>query len=102
MAPAPDAPPTGKAEPESSRAPAPSPSSEPAGGGALDTVRRALRLRALPDRPRPEREAASELAALGGGSVAGVLFFGSQRTKAGPDRFSAYDLFVVVDGYRRF
>jgi hypothetical protein len=80
----------------------PAPPSEARGGGALEAVRRALRPRALPDRPRPERETASALAALGAGSVAGVLFFGSQRTKAGPDRFSAYDFFVVVDGYRRF
>jgi hypothetical protein len=34
--------------------------------------------------------------------VRGVLFFGSQRTQAKPDRFSAYDLFVVVDTYLSF
>jgi len=65
-------------------------------------VKEALRPRALPDRVRPEAETASALAALGAGSVAGVLFFGSQRTNAGPDRFSAYDFFVIVDAYLPF
>jgi hypothetical protein len=65
-------------------------------------VRQALRARALPDTPRPEQTAASALAGLGAGSVAGVVFFGSRRTQASPDRFSAYDLFVVVDAYRPF
>jgi hypothetical protein len=69
---------------------------------AFGRVRQALRPRALPEAPRPLAEAASALAALGAGSVLGVLFFGSQRTKARPDRFSAYDLFVVVDAYGPF
>jgi hypothetical protein len=34
--------------------------------------------------------------------VAGVLFFGSRRTKASPGEYSAWDFFVVVDGYRPF
>jgi hypothetical protein len=69
---------------------------------AFRAVREALRDRALPPRPRPEVEAARALTALAPGVVAGVVFFGSQRTKAGPDRFSAYDFFVVVEAYRPF
>jgi hypothetical protein len=65
-------------------------------------VRLALRPRALPDTPRPEGEAARALDALARGTVKGVLFFGSQRTRAKPDRYSAYDLFVVVDAYLPF
>lgn len=71
-------------------------------GSARVAVRRALRPRALPEKPRPEQDAARTLADLGGNSVAGVIFFGSQRTKAAPDRFSAYDLFVTVDAYGPF
>ena len=42
------------------------------------------------------------LSDLSPGSLVGVLFFGSQRTRANPDRFSAYDLVVVVEAYRPF
>jgi hypothetical protein len=65
-------------------------------------ARAALLPRAIPGAARPETAAAEALEALSGGSLLGVLFFGSQRTRAGADRFSAYDFFVVVDAYRPF
>jgi hypothetical protein len=45
----------------------------------------------------------SDLAAVGAGSIAGIVFFGSRRSGAArADAHSAWDLFVVVHGYRRF
>jgi hypothetical protein len=48
------------------------------------------------------REAAQDLAAWGGGSVRGVLFFGSRRSGAATDAHSAWDFFVAVDSYPSF
>ena len=45
---------------------------------------------------------AARLREAGGGSVAAVLAYGSRLVAASPDRHSAYDLVVVVDGYRGF
>lgn len=42
------------------------------------------------------------LARAAGGALLAVLAFGSRVTGAGPDPRSAWDLFVVVDSYRRF
>lgn len=53
---------------------------------------RDLRLQALADR----------LVAAGDGHVAALLFFGSRRSGARTDSFSAYDLFVLVDDHGRF
>ena len=69
---------------------------------AWQVARAALRPRALPVTPRPEAAGAFALNALCPGSVVGVLFFGSQRTRANPDRFSAYDFVVVVEAYLPF
>jgi hypothetical protein len=72
---------------------------------ALDVVRETLRPHAFPAAPSAPEAAslAREVAAAGAGEVLAVLFFGSRRTgAAGSDRFSAYDLFVVVSGYRGF
>jgi hypothetical protein len=65
-------------------------------------LRDAVRARAVPVPPRPEAAAGAEIGALAPGLVAGVVFFGSQRTGAAPDAWSAYDLFAVVDAYRPF
>jgi hypothetical protein len=78
-----------------------SPADEPT-SSAFRSVRDALRPRALAPPLRPEREAARALSALAPESVSGVVFFGSQRTKASPDQHSAWDFFVVVDAYRPF
>jgi hypothetical protein len=63
----------------------------------------AVRDRVLGGPPRPEaKAAAAALARMAGDSLAAVVFFGSRRTRAGPDAWSAYDFFVVVRGYRAF
>jgi len=61
-----------------------------------------LRARLLPETTRPElRSAARDLAAAAAGEVQGIVFFGSRRTQAArADVHSAYDMFVVVRGYR--
>lgn len=42
------------------------------------------------------------VAESGGDAVLGVLFFGSRKTGAAPDAYSAFDFFVVTESYRRF
>jgi hypothetical protein len=42
------------------------------------------------------------IARAGGEAVRGLIFFGSRRTAAAPDPFSAYDFFVATRGYVRF
>jgi hypothetical protein len=68
----------------------------------LDGLRAAVRARVC----GPPLAAAAELAAglreRGGESVAAVVFFGSRKSQASPDAWSAYDFFVVVRRYRAF
>lgn len=66
-------------------------------------LRRALRAQLDPP-PAAGRAAdlARAIVSLGGDTVLGIVFFGSRKTRAAPDRFSAYDLLVVVDRYSRF
>jgi hypothetical protein len=68
---------------------------------AFTAAREAIRPRALATTRAPAADAARALAALAPG-IRAVAFFGSQRTKAGPDRFSAHDFYVVVDAYGPF
>ena len=69
----------------------------------LDAVREALRPRALPGRPHPQAAAAARaVAEQGGAAVRAVIFFGSRKTQARPDAWSAWDLFVLVSGYGDF
>jgi hypothetical protein len=59
--------------------------------------------RVLPDPGDPDaRAAAAALAAVAGDSLAGVVFFGSRKSRAGFDRHSAWDFFVVTRGYLEF
>jgi predicted nucleotidyltransferase len=60
--------------------------------------------RALSPSDDPALDAAvSRLAAGAGDTLVGVVFFGSRRTGAArANAWSAYDLFVVVEGYRAF
>jgi hypothetical protein len=51
---------------------------------------------------RPVDEAARQLVAWGGASLRALVFFGSRKTRAGPDPYSAYDLFVIVEAYAPF
>jgi hypothetical protein len=84
---------------------APPPADLPPGVGSLPPgrLRGAIRARVLARPSRPEAQAAAAaLAGLAGDSLAGVVFFGSRRTRAGPDAWSAYDFFVVTRSYRRF
>jgi hypothetical protein len=57
-------------------------------------------------RPAQRRGDASEVAravvAAGGEAVRALVFFGSRKTQARPDAYSAYDLFVVVSAYVPF
>jgi hypothetical protein len=56
--------------------------------------------------PPPDPEAArlthALLAAAGPEQIRVVLLFGSHMVQASPDRFSAYDLIVIVERYREF
>jgi hypothetical protein len=69
----------------------------------LEALRREIERRCVPAAGDPE---ASRLAAgirkKGGEAVQAVVFFGSRKTQASPDPFSAYDFFVVTSGYRAF
>jgi hypothetical protein len=70
---------------------------------APEALRSAIRSRILPAVPtRDATQLADSVAQKGGGSVLAVIFFGSRRTLAQPDPFSAYDFFVVTRDYRDF
>lgn len=68
----------------------------------LDGLREAVRVRVC----APPRADASELAAglreRAGDCLEAIVFFGSRKTRASPDAWSAYDFFVVVRSYRAF
>ena len=64
-------------------------------------LRELVRARAFPASPRPDAlEIARSLLASAGDSVQAIVFFGSRKTRAAPDPWSAYDFFVLVRGYR--
>jgi hypothetical protein len=69
-----------------------------------DRLRAAVAARAFP--PGPAGSEASRLAAAiargGGDSVRAVVFFGSRKTRAGYDPWSAYDFFVITRDYGSF
>ncbi|MGH9887681.1 MAG: hypothetical protein ACREBE_19275, partial [bacterium] len=53
--------------------------------------------------PSPDAALVGEgVRAAGGSAVQGILFFGSRKTRARPDPFSAYDLVVAVSRYGPF
>lgn len=69
----------------------------------LDAVREVLRPRSLPEAHDPQAAAAARaVAEKGGEAVRAVIFFGSRKTGARPDAYSAWDFFVVVSGYGEF
>ena len=71
--------------------------------GASEELRAAVAARSNASSSPPEALAAARaVKALGGDAVAAVLFFGSRQTRAGPDRHSAWDFFVVTRGYAPF
>jgi hypothetical protein len=75
-----------------------------AGPAAASPLARAVAERALSPSEDPALDgAARRLAAAAGDTLVGLVFFGSRRTGASlANAFSAYDLFVVVEGYRAF
>jgi hypothetical protein len=59
--------------------------------------------RVRPHGARPDAIAvARAVAEAGGGAVRSIVFFGSRKTRARPDAYSAYDLFVVLSAYTPF
>jgi len=68
-----------------------------------ERLREALRARSFPQDPRGEAADLARAVARGGGpSVRAVVFFGSRKTSAGYDPWSAYDFFVITRDYRGF
>lgn len=68
-----------------------------------ESLREAVAARAFSAEARGEAtELAAAIARGGGESVRAVVFFGSRKTKAGYDPWSAYDFFVVTRDYRGF
>src|SRR6185436_9262894 len=55
-----------------------------------------------PDPARDAEAAARAVVERGGPAVRAIVFFGSRRSRAAPDAFSAYDVVVVVDEYGPF
>ncbi|HET9316779.1 MAG TPA: hypothetical protein VFQ51_14390, partial [Vicinamibacteria bacterium] len=67
-----------------------------------DELREAVRER-VSGAPRSDAaELAAGLRGRGGAALAAVVFFGSRKSRANPDAWSAYDFFVVVHAYRPF
>jgi hypothetical protein len=68
-----------------------------------EVLREAVRARvASPAPDAGAREAAGAIQDRGGAATRAIVFFGSRKTQARPDAWSAYDFFVIVDGYRPF
>lgn len=66
-------------------------------------MRAVLRPYVQPARVDPAAAAAARaIAQLGGPAVRAVVFFGSRKTNARPDRHSPWDFLVLVSSYRRF
>jgi hypothetical protein len=68
----------------------------------LDALRAAVRARVCTPPNAEAAELAEGLRTRGGDALAAVVFFGSRKTRASPDAWSAHDFFVVVDRYRPF
>jgi hypothetical protein len=63
----------------------------------------AVRARVVPKDPSPEARAlARHVVEMAGDAVAAIIFFGSRKSRARPDPYSAYDLFVVIEDSRAF
>jgi len=70
--------------------------------GPPSRLRAAVRSRVVSDPATPPARAARWMAATAGPSLLGVVFFGSRKTQAGPDPWSAHDFFVLTRDYRSF
>jgi len=70
---------------------------------ASEDLREAIRTRVFPREDRAEvRDVARAVLESGGESVMALVFFGSRKTQASPDPWSAYDFFVLTRRYRDF
>jgi hypothetical protein len=68
-----------------------------------ERFREALLARIEPAAPDAEaRRIAAAIAPRGGPGCLAMVFFGSRKTRANPDPYSAYDFFVVTEDYRAF
>ena len=67
-----------------------------------DRLRAAVEARSLSPLGPEVTAAAEAVVRAGGPAVRGLVFFGSRRTAATPDPWSAYDFFVAVRGYVDF
>jgi hypothetical protein len=67
-----------------------------------ERLREAIAARAFSAAPGEAAGLARAIARGGGESVRAVVFFGSRKTKAGYDPWSAYDFFVITRDYRSF
>jgi len=71
-----------------------------------EALRAAVAAGVRPSAPAAEAAEAAEVtravAEAGGEAVRAIVFFGSRKTRARPDAYSAYDLFVVVSAYSPF
>lgn len=70
----------------------------------LDALRQALAARAAGAARRDDAAAAAarSIVERGGPAVRAVVFFGSHKTRARPDAWSAHDFFVLTRGYADF
>jgi hypothetical protein len=70
---------------------------------ASEALLAGIRSRTFPEQASEEGAVvAREVVESGGENVLGVVFFGSRKTKARPDRWSGYDLFVLTRDYLEF
>jgi hypothetical protein len=67
-----------------------------------EATRAAIRGHLLPEGPDPGAAAVARQVAEKAGAVRAVLFFGSRKTRARPDAYSAHDFFVLTADYRGF
>ncbi|HUG55198.1 MAG TPA: hypothetical protein VMR21_16445 [Vicinamibacteria bacterium] len=68
-----------------------------------ERLRAEVGARVRPAPPPPDAaHVAGEVVRAGGDAVRAIVFFGSRKTQARPDAYSAYDLFVVLSAYGPF
>jgi hypothetical protein len=70
---------------------------------ASERLREAIRSRVFPRNPQgAARGVARPVLESGGDSVLALVFFGSRKSQASPDPWSAYDFFVLTRNYKEF
>ncbi len=69
---------------------------------APEALRQAITARVAAPPSADAARVAEGLCRVGGASLASILFFGSRKTRARPDAYSAHDLVIAVDDYGSF